>query len=182
MKSYLLVFKKLSLLAILVTAFLACVKDVDINQKDDIILSPATDVDLVIYDLDETDFIDASTGNFKNSISDTVRLEFLDDDYIQKDLTSVEFFFKYENTFPREIKSKIRFISETNQEQFSVNYTIPPRTSEPKKQKKIIENDSIHLVRRSIKMVIELEVQPGGSTFEGELDFASKGLFSFDFK
>lgn len=185
MKSYLLVVKKLSLLAILATAFLACVKDVDINQKDDIVLSPATDVDLVIYDLDEGDFKDSGTGALKIFISDKVRLEFLDDDYIQKDLTSVKFFFKHENKFPREIESRIRFLSETNQEQFSINYTIPAGSSNKPKiieRTKKIEDDSIQLVRRSIKMVVELEVQPGGSTFQGELDFASKGLFRFDFK
>lgn len=185
MKSYLLAFKKLSLLAILATTFMACVKDVDINQKDDIVLSPEADVDLVIYQLDENDFKDSLTGALKTFISDTVRLEFLDDDYIQKDLTSVELFFKHKNTFPREIESKIKFLSETNQEQFSENYTISagahndPKTIE---RTKLIENDSIQLVHRSIKMVVELEVQPNGSTFKGELDFASRGLFRFDFK
>jgi len=161
-----------------------CVKDVDLNQKEEISLSPDVQIDLLIYDIDQSQFKDPSTGNIKTHISDTVRLEFLDDDYIQKDLSTVEFYFRHINTFPREINSKIRFLSDANQEQFAVNYIIKPGTAGnpvTTEQFEFIEEDRIHLVRRTIKMVVELEVQPGSSKFEGELDFASKGLFSFEF-
>ena len=106
------------------------------------------------------------------------------DDYIQKDLTSVEFYFRHINTFPHEIESKIRFLSDGNREQFAVNYTIKPGINGnpvTTEQFEFIEENRIHLVRRTIKMVVELEVQPGSAKFEGELDFASKGLFSFEF-
>lgn len=161
-----------------------CVKDVDLDQRDDITLSPDLQIDLLIYDINQSQFDDPATGNSKNRITDTVRLEFLDDSYIQDDLVSVDFYFRHINTFPREIKSEIRFLSESNSEQFAVNYTIQagtagnPVTTE---QYELIEEDRIHLVRRSIKMVVELEVLPGTGAFKGELDFASKGFFSFEF-
>ena len=163
---------------------MGCVKDVDLDQRDDISLSPDIQIDLLIYDIDQSQFRDSITGNLKTRISDTVRLEFLDDDYIQEDLTSVEFYFRHINTFPRAINSEIRFLSEGNNEQFSVNYTINPGANGnpvTTDQFVFIEEDRINLVRNSIKMVVELEVQPGSETFEGELAFASKGLFSFDF-
>ncbi len=163
---------------------LGCVKDVDLDQRDDIILSPDLQIDLLIYDIDQTHFKDTVTGNTKTRISDTVRLEFLDDSYIQDDLTSVEFYFRHINTFPREINSKVRFLSEVNREQFAVNYTIKPGADGnpvTTEQYELIEEDRINLVRRSIKMVVELEVQPDTTAFEGELDFASKGFFSFEF-
>lgn len=161
-----------------------CVKDIDLNQKEEISLSPDVQIDLLIYDIDQSQFKDPSIGNVRNHISDTVRLEFLDDDYIQKDLTSVEFYFRHINTFPHEIESKIRFLSDGNREQFAVNYTIKPGINGnpvTTEQFEFIEENRIHLVRRTIKMVVELEVQPGSAKFEGELDFASKGLFSFEF-
>ncbi|PKD16491.1 hypothetical protein APR41_09115 [Salegentibacter salinarum] len=161
-----------------------CVKDVDLDQREEISLSPDVQIDLLIYDIDQSQFKDPSTGNLKTHISDTVRLEFLDDDYIQEDLTTVEFYFRHINTFPREIESKIRFLSDGNREQFAVNYTIKPGVDGnpvTTEQFEFIEEDRIHLVRRTIKMVVELEVQPGSAKFEGELDFASKGLFSFEF-
>ena len=163
---------------------LGCAKDIDLSQREDITLSPELQVDLLIYDIDQSQFEDPNTGNLKTRISDTVRLEFLDDDYIQKDLFSVNFYFRHINTFPREIESEIRFLSESNAEQFSVNYTIKPGANGnpiTTEQYELIEEGRINLVRRSIKMVVELEVQPGTSAFEGELDFASKGFFSFEF-
>lgn len=162
----------------------SCLKDVDLDQREEISLSPDVQIDLLIYDIDQSQFKDPSTGNVKTHISDTVRLEFLDDDYIQEDLTSVEFYLRHNNTFPREIESKIRFLSNGNVEQFAVNYTIKPGAAGnpvTTEQFEFIEEDRIHLVRRTIKMVVELEVQPGSAKFEGELDFASKGLFSFEF-
>lgn len=184
MKIYRSFFTKLASLIVISCLFAGCVKDVDLDQRNDITLSPDIQIDLLIYNIDKSNFRDTITGDLKTRIKDTVRLEFLDDDYIQDDLTSVEFYFRHINTFPREINSKIRFLSEGNGEQFSVNYTIKsgadgnPVTTE---QYELIEEDRINLVRRSIQMVVELEVQPGTTAFEGELDFASKGLFSFDF-
>ncbi|WP_339655587.1 hypothetical protein [uncultured Salegentibacter sp.] len=51
-----------------------CVKDVDLNQKEEISLSPDVQIDLLIYDIDQSQFKDPSTGNIKTHISDTVRL------------------------------------------------------------------------------------------------------------
>ena len=44
-----------------------------------------------------------------------------------------------------------------------------------------IENERIDVIKRSIKMVVEIEVIPNENPFEGELKFESKGLFSFEF-
>lgn len=175
---------KLASLILISSFLLSCAKDIDLDQREDITLSPDLQVDLLIYDINQSQFEDSETGNFKTTISDTVRLEFLDDDYIQNDLSSVEFYFRHINTFPLEIESKIRFLSNGNSEQFAVNYTIKPGTAGnpvTTEQYEFIEEDRINLVRRSIKMVVELEVEPGLEAFEGELGFASKGLFSFDF-
>ncbi|MBZ9728456.1 hypothetical protein LB467_02050 [Salegentibacter sp. JZCK2] len=184
MKFYSSLLTKFVRLATVSFLLMGCVKDVDLDQRNDITLGPDLQIDLLIYDIDQSHFRDTATGNIKNRISDTVRLEFLDDSYIQEDLTSVEFYFRHINTFPREIESKIRFLSEGNREQFAVNYSITPGADGnpvTTEQYELIEEDRINLVRRSIKMVVELEVQPGTAVFEGELDFASKGFFSFEF-
>jgi hypothetical protein len=121
---------------------------------------------------------------FRAVIRDTVRLEFLDDSYIQKDLQEVEFSFRYTNTFPQTFSSKISFLSENNQEQHSLGFFIGAGSAaSPSITERIelIENDQIHVIRRSIKMVVEIEVIPNEQEFVGDLSFASKGLFSFEF-
>ncbi len=173
-----------ALMLILVLGISSCVKDVDLDQAGDITLKPKIQADLLIFNVDPGDFNDVNTGQFKSIIKDTVRLEFLDDDYIQKDLEEVEFSFRYSNTFPREFASKITFLSENNRVQHIIGFIVDagsagnPAITE---HIELIENDRIQVIKRSIKMVVEIEVLPGNAEFKGDLDFASKGLFSFEF-
>ncbi|TBW27421.1 hypothetical protein [Gramella sp. KN1008] len=165
-------------------SLISCFKDVDFGQAKDIELTPDLDVDLLFYQLNENDFLDSETNAYSPVIRDTVRLEFLDDDYIQDGLMYAEFHFRHENSFPNEIKSKIRFLNNNGREQFSVNYTIPAGATDS-----IAVMDTIHVmegsnivkVRRSIQMLVELEMIDGGKDIEGKLDFSSKGLFKFEF-
>ena len=161
----------------------SCVKDVDFDQTKNIGLSPDLQTDLLIYDVNE-DYFYSENKEFRSIIRDTVRLEFLDDDYIQDDLSEVEFYFRHINTFPYAFSNTIKFLSLSDGEQFRVEYEIPPGSeNNPSEIDHIeyIEEARIGLVRNSIKMVVELEVLTGTEEFKGDLDFASKGLFMFEF-
>lgn len=170
---------------LLIAGLTSCVKDVDLDQAERITLQPDIQVDLLIFDVDEVDFRDPVTSALKTIIRDTVRLEFLDDDYIQKDLSEVAFSFKYINSFPQSFQNRISFLSEDNRVQHQVDFPIAPGTvANPFTTERIelIEEDQIGVIRRSIKMAVEIEVVlPYSNPFEGELTFQSKGLFSFQF-
>lgn len=171
----------LGLFSLLTTS---CFKDVNLEQAQDIQLTPDLEVDLLYYKIDKTDFLDSETNAFTPVIRDTVRLEFLNDDYIQDGLMYAEFRFKHENKFPYLIKSSIRFLSENDRNQFSVNYDIPPGSvGSPSivDTIHIVEGGDIGKVRKSLKMLVELEIIGGGKDMDGELDFSSKGLFKFEF-
>jgi len=162
----------------------SCVKDVDLNQAKDIGLKPKLQIDLLTFDVNETDFVDTLTNQKKTIIRDTVRLEFLDDSYIQDDLVEVEFSFKYINSFPQSFHNKISFLSENNSAQHVVEFNINPGDiNNPSVTEVIdlIEFDQIQVIRRSIKMAVEIEVLPGNEPFNGEMKFQSKGLYSFEF-
>ena len=161
-----------------------CVKDIDLDQADQISLSPDLDVDLLIYDISEEYFFKSENNVFQPIIRDTVRLEFLDDDYIQKDLTEVEFYFKHTNSFPQRFSNTIKFLSNSGSEQIVIQYEIAPgSTNNPVEtdHTELIEENRIHLIRNSIQMVVELEAHPNSEEFKGKLKFASNGLFKFDF-
>jgi len=162
----------------------SCFKDVDFEQAQDIKLAPDLQADLLFYTIDETDFNDSETNAFTPIIRDTVRLEFLDDDYVQDGLLFAEFRFRHENRFPYLIKSNISFLSENDITQFSVNYDIPAGTIDAPQivdTIHVVSGNEIGKVKRSIKMLVELELIGGGKSIEGELDFSSKGLFKFEF-
>ncbi|MDT0675642.1 hypothetical protein [Autumnicola musiva] len=179
-----LTFFKRFLVILLVVICAGCVKDVDLNQAKDITLSPDLQTNLVLYEVGETDFVDPDTKRMRTVIRDTVRLEFLDDDYIQNDLESVEFYFRNINTFPQVFLNKVHFLSASGRKQFSVNYLVSPGSEDDPVTTERIEvmgKERVTQVKNSIFMVIELEVQPNEEDFKGDLEFASKGLFKFEF-
>lgn len=162
----------------------SCVKDVDLDQAKDIGLNPKLQIDLLIFDVNETDFVDTLTNQQKTILRDTVRLEFLDDSYIQDDLMEVEFSFKYINSFSQSFHNKISFLSETNSVQHVVEFNINAgdiNNSAVTEVTDLIKLDQIHVIRRSIKMAVEIQALPNRNPFNGELKFQSKGLFSFEF-
>lgn len=174
----------LLLLLLLVTGTTSCIKDIDFDQAGDISLQPEIQASLLIFEVDQRDFIDPVTNLQRLVIRDTVRLEFLDDDYIQKDLEKVEFSFKFRNTFPQSFSNRILFLSENNRTQHEVIFDTDPGNSGNPEVSEIIEiigPDRIHLIKRSIKMAVEIRVNLNDQPFNGKLNFESKGLFSFQF-
>ncbi len=172
------------LLVLFILGLASCVKDVDLDQAKDIGLKPKLQIDLLIFDVSETDFVDTLTNQQKTIIRDTVRLEFLDDSYVQDDLIEVEFSFKYINSFSRSFHNKISFLSENNSVQHVVEFNIDPGDKNNPAVTEVIDLiklDQIQVIRRSIKMAVEIEALPGNDPFTGELKFQSKGLFSFEF-
>ncbi len=176
--------RRLGILLLLWAVTGSCVKDVDISQSQQITLNPDVQLDLLIFDVNQDDFLDPQTNSLRSVIRDTVRLEFLDDDYVQQDLQQVELKYKYINTFSQAFYSKISFLSENDQVQYASEFFIgagsPDSPAETEKTD-LIPNSNINSIKRSIKMAVEIEVQPNNDPFEGELKFQSKGLFSFQF-
>ncbi len=163
---------------------LSCIKDVDFDNTRDIAFTPDIQSDLLIFEVDSDDFTHPTTGAYLNVIRDTVRLEFLDDDYIQDNLQLVEFSFKYRNSFPQSFLNKISFLSENNRLQHQISYPINPgrqNTMVVTEHIEVIGPDRINVIKNSIKMVVEIEVMQNSTTFDGQLNFESKGLFSFEF-
>lgn len=177
-------YYKSALALFLAFAVVSCVKDVDFDQAGNITLQPEIQADLLIFDIDQKEFVDLETNLPVQVIRDTVRLEFLDDDYIQDDLVKVEFSFRYRNSFPQSFNNKISFLSENDNLQHQVNFvTDGGSQGAPSLTEKIelIELSNINVIKRSIKMVVEIEVISNNEPFIGTLSFESKGLFSFQF-
>jgi len=182
--SFVKLLKTPILLLLFSVVMISCVKGVDLDQTEEIALTPDLQVSLLVFDVTSVDFKDKDTGEFTPIIRDTVRLEFLDDSYIQDDLVTVEFSFKYTNSFPQSFRNKISFLSENDRLQHSVIFDIAEGNKDAPAVTDwvdFIENERIDLIKNSIKMVVEIEVIPNQNPIEGELKFESKGFFSFEF-
>lgn len=169
---------------ILTLGILSCVKDIDLDQAEDITLKPDLQVDLLILNVKGSDFTNPESGLPRTIIRDTVRLEFLDDDYIQEDLRQVELRFRFTNTFSNSFSSNIYFFSESNDLQHQIDFIVGGGDKNAPVVTEIIdltEENDIGRIRRTIEMVVEIEVLSGEAPLDGNLKFQSKGLFSFQF-
>ncbi|HET8754198.1 MAG TPA: hypothetical protein VFM59_07530 [Salinimicrobium sp.] len=176
------IFKFISLLGFFTLS--SCVKDVDIDQAEEIFIPPEVAVDLVYSTLSPSHFSN-SVPSAPLVVSDTTRLDFLDDDYIKNSLVRAELNFKYTNTFPQAFTSTISFLSENNSKKYSFEIQIPAGSAASPQivdHIEIIEGSAIKAIRKSIKLSIKVEMHPNTSPVSGELQLKSKGFFKFEFK
>ncbi len=166
----------------LVLVSYSCVKDVDLDQYNEIVLSPEAAIDLIYFDLTADEF----TGENGSGVtaSDETRLDFLDDDYIQNSLVRADFNFRFTNTFQSPLTATIRLVSPSNSVQHTIEVPIPSGSlGEPATidYTEIIDENQINRVRRSIKMSVEI-IRHDPTAIEGSLQLASKGFYYFEFQ
>ncbi|MGB7843847.1 MAG: hypothetical protein WBL21_13710 [Salinimicrobium sp.] len=175
--------KKSCLFALLLLLFSSCVKDVDLDQYNEIVIPPTAAIDLIYFTLEPDDFADAS-GNLQKA-TDFLRLEFLDDDYIQDALIRADFNFVFINSFQQEFVTTFNFVSENNAVQHTVQINVPAgNVGEPAVVNftEIVPRSQIDAIRKSIKLVVEVEMKANSAPLEGQLQLESKANYKFEFE
>lgn len=171
---------KMSFLTLLLMNY-SCVKDVDLDQYEEIILTPEAALDLIFFTITNEDFSQTSGG--ETSAVDQTRLDFLDDEYIQNNLVRADFNFRFTNTFQNQLNATIRFLSTSNSVQHTIVIPIPPGTIDSPGSVDYVETidrTQINRVRRSIKVLVEIST-PDPVLSEGTLQLESKGFYYFEF-
>ena len=164
-----------------VASFSSCVKDVDVDQFDEIVIPPSAVIDLVFFQLDFDNFVDSSGAPV--SPLDELRLEFLDDDYIQTGLKSAEFNVVFTNTLDQPSTAVFRFESESRNLQYIFSVEIPSGSvTSPTviNYTEIVPESQINKIKKSIWLVTEIK-PTGQSPGRGELKLESTGLYNFEF-
>ena len=174
-------FLKIAFLALLFCS-LSCVRDVDLDQYEELVLTPEAAIDLVYFTISSEDFSGEGLG--ENRAQDETRLEFLDDDYIQNDLVRADLNFKLTNTFQSRLTAQIRFLSPSNSIQHIIEIPVPPGTTGNPAVVDYIEtinDDQIYRIKRSIKVSVEI-TRHDPTAVDGTLQFESKGFYYFKFE
>ncbi|MDX1762448.1 MAG: hypothetical protein R3218_09865 [Christiangramia sp.] len=160
----------------------SCFKDVDLDQYEEIVLTPEAAIDLVFFTITNEDFINTS-GNESTAVDET-RLDFLDDDYIQNNLIRADFNFRFTNTFASPLTATIRFLSPSNTVQHTIVVPVPSgNAGDPSMvdYTETIFEDQISKIRRSIKVSVEI-TKHDPTALDGSLQLESKGFYYFEFK
>lgn len=172
---------RISFLTLLLLHF-SCVKDVDLDQYEEIVLSPEAAIDLIFFTVTNDDFSSTSGGG--TTARDETRLDFLDDDYIQNNLVRADFNFRFANTFQNQLTATIRLLSPSNSVQHTIVIPIPAGSSDQPvtvDYTETISQGQISRVRRSIKLSVEIS-SPDPILDEGALQLESKGFYYFEFE
>ena len=161
----------------------SCVKDIDLEQANEIVIPPTAAIDLVYFTLDLEEFTPTNTTGPKMA-GDVVRLEFLDDDYIQDGLVRADLNFVYYNSFTSPIRSELIFLSENDREQYRISFTIPGGSPEEPgvvNYTEIIQGEDLEDFKQSIKMRVELEMFSGANDPGGQLQLKSKAFLKLEY-
>lgn len=161
----------------------SCVKDVDLDQAQEIVIPPTAAIDLVFFDLTLDEFSVGPGGNLW--AEDESRLDFLDDDYIQDGLMRADFNFRIINSFENAFKINILFRSPTNAIRYQIPIEIPPGSIETPAvidYTEIVDNSQIDKIKKSIKVSIDIDMLEDPVVTEGSLQLKSKGTYYFEFK
>lgn len=172
----------LLILAVLLL-FSSCIKDVDLNRIDEVVIPPTAAIDLVYFTLEPLDFQSSAESPVKFA-EDFVSLQFLDDDYIQTGLVGASFTFNYINTFPKKFINTVSFISKNGNTWYSFSFEIPagsPDNPSEVNYTEIIPDDRIEAIRKSYNLKIRLEMVPDEQPIVGSLQLKSKAFYEFEF-
>lgn len=182
MKSYPQLILRIGVLSLILCV--SCVKDVDFDQVEEIIIAPKVDLDLVFFNLGTDNFIASDAGMPVTVIRDTTRLEFLDDTFVRENLLQIDFVFRYDNSFPQVFEHRALFLNEVDEVQYAVTFDVDPSLDgmvTTTLYTQTVAEPDLDAIRSSIKMLIELTLVPNGDPVVGALRHQSKALYSLEF-
>lgn len=178
--------KSFRILMVIMAGFLfsGCMEEVDFGQADDFHLRPGLEVDLVFFDLDAALLPELPAGGIE-SHRERVALEVLSSEFVRKNLSAAELYFRQRNSFSRPFDISVRFLSASGAEQLRIDFQVAPGTPEQPvvtHHTEVIGEERIKMLKESTQMeiILEMGAMEGSGSGAGALNFASKGLFKFE--
>ncbi len=165
----------------------SCVKDVDFEQSEDLLVTPALEVSLVRFNEAANRF--SVDGTEITIIRDSVRIEIFSDDFVVDNLRRAEFLFETTNSINRAFEAEIQFLNDDNTEQHLIQFEVeasPTNQELVTINEEIFENDAINDLTSTTKLILTFTMQPStdGSVLNensiGSIKFKSKGAFYID--
>lgn len=174
-------------LSILLFGYLviACVKNTDFDQAQDITLTPVVELDLIYFDLVAADFFDEVNNVPRLTVTDTTEIRFLDDPDIQESLRRADFYFEFTNSIPRTFQVEFMFLSEQN----DTTYTTQTNVAEGTLKDPVItifeesiEGDDILQITMANRVVAAVTIPLADPDLEGQLKLRSKTTYYLEIR
>ena len=164
---------------------MACVKDTDFDQAQDITLTPVVELDLIYFNLDAGEFYDDVNNVPRLTVTDTTEIRFLDDTDTQESLRRAEFYFKFTNSIPRTFQIDFMFLSEQSDTTYTTQTTVAEGTVQNAvvtEFEEIIEGAEILQLTMANRVVVAVTIPLADPNLEGTLNLQSKTTYYLEIR
>lgn len=181
------------MLSIICTALLmaSCVKDLDFDQSEDIVLTPIVELDFIFSKFDTNQFVDPSIDPAitvpEVEVDDTLNYDLLGSSFAVDNLERIELSFEFRNTIERDFVFEFGFLNEADQRigpffTLTANAgrgegTTPVVTAETI----VLDNATIRTLAPTKRLFSIIRVQNVNSGLRGILDVRSKGTYFINY-
>ncbi|MAX04728.1 MAG: hypothetical protein CL883_05345 [Dehalococcoidia bacterium] len=173
---------------------LACVKDVDFDQIEDVVLTPVYEVDLIYSQFDTDDYIDnqlpPDTPIVVPPIQDTLNYDLTSTDFAIENLDRIELTFEFRNTIETSFEFTFQFLSSSNQP-VGISRTIfitpgegentQPVISYSDPNPIVIDDQELGQLSTARRLATELRVNNANSNLRGRLELRSKAAYYINY-
>lgn len=161
--------------------FCSCASDLDFNQADNLKIEPVLVANLTYLEAKANDFID--NGAEHDIVFDAVDFDVFRNNFLKDNLVKAQFDFEVENTIRRDFIITFAFLDANNQ--ITHNTTINAPAYAVLKHVDFFENQTLDLLKNSVKLEIKIAIQPGNpitNNSEGHLKLRSGATLNFEIK
>ncbi len=170
----------------------SCVKDVDFDQVEDVVLTPVFEVDFIFSRFDTSQFIDPDLDPSiiipEVVVNDTLNYDLLGTDFVVDNLDRVELTFEFRNTIQRSFDFDFGFLNSGGQ-RIGPSFSITAESgngpgTEPVVTTEIIvlDNATINVLGDANRLVSSIRVQNVNSGLLGVLELRSKGTYFINYE
>ncbi len=183
-------FVLLCVLCVVVSS-ISCVKDVDFDQTEDVVLTPVFEIDFVYSRFNTDRFvnpeIDPSIVVPEVFVNDTLDYDLLGTDFIVDNLERIELTFEFRNTIERDFEFTLGFLDDNGVQVGPFNrITVNAGNGEgvtPVVTTEVIvfDNATINILATAAKLISTIQVQNINSSLGGILEMRSKGTYFINY-
>lgn len=160
----------------------SCVKDVDLDQIQEIRLEPKAVVELFNFER-EADLIQNGDQGDPITVEETIPFEIITSD-LEESVVGVDLGFDYFNSLPRTFDVEILFLDDRKHVKQSISFQIPPGTEGIPVAKHTVFNfqgKELELLNESTQVKLKFEMQPGPGASGGQIQLLSIAAYQFEF-
>ncbi len=166
----------------------SCVSEVDFDQAENISPTPVLEASLIVSNLEASNFIDDTNQQELLSISDVVRLNFINSDFFVDQLVKANLTFQFTNSLNRDFNVDFIFVTDANEQRYLAQVEVlagSPDSPTFIESNFLIEEPDLSLFVESTRLIYEITLPPTNTPIApstlGVLKLESKSTFYFEF-